>query len=272
MSSTHQQADHPIRPVEAHRVATGARLHFGLFSPGRAAGRSFGGAGMMVDSPGTAITARPAEEFSVRGQEASGIAALADRIAQHFSRPLPLVELAVESRAPRHAGLGSGTQLAMCVAKQLVNAWRTSCDNHTLALAACRGKRSAIGIHGFEQGGFLIDAGKKDNDQIAPLIDRIEFPANWRIVLIDVSDNADGVIPSAKQRQPSFVGVSGADEAEAFDRLPPASLERTETLRREATEVLAPAVRAKNFEDFSQSVTRFNRMAGECFAPVQGGT
>src|SRR5256885_2047192 len=47
-----------------------------------------------------------------------------------------------------------------------------------------RGKRSALGVHGFAQGGFLVEAGKRDADGVAPLTARADFPEDWRVVLV----------------------------------------------------------------------------------------
>ena len=53
-----------------------------------------------------------------------------------------------------------------------------------LARHVDRGKRSALGIHGFARGGFLVEGGKGPNSGIAPLLTRADFPAEWRVVLV----------------------------------------------------------------------------------------
>ncbi len=43
------------------RVTTPSRLHFGMFSFGRAETRQFGGVGAMISAPGIRLTVRPAQ-------------------------------------------------------------------------------------------------------------------------------------------------------------------------------------------------------------------
>jgi beta-RFAP synthase len=124
-----------------------------------------------------------------------------------------------------------------------------------LARRVGRGKRSALGIHGFEQGGFLVEAGKTQSEDIAPLVARVPFPEDWGVLL---------VIP------PSQESMHGSREAEAIARLQ--GDERVSArLHKLALEELLPAVRGANLEAFGEALYEFNRLVGEQFAPVQGG-
>src|SRR5437879_911276 len=104
------------------RVTAPSRLHFGLFAlpSGRdAVGRSFGGVGLMIDEPGVQLRIRPATVWSSEGPSAPR----ALESAQRFMSTLPndescrAFQIVVEKSAPEHAGLGTGTQLALAVAK-----------------------------------------------------------------------------------------------------------------------------------------------------------
>src|ERR1700730_6080688 len=117
------------------RVTTPSRLHFGLFrllteqsdldrvGSGALAARHFGGVGLMIDKPGIEVSVVPAKTWSATGP-------LADRAlayAQTFLRNSPELgpqafTLTVEHCAPEHVGLGTGTQLALAVAKALAMA------------------------------------------------------------------------------------------------------------------------------------------------------
>src|SRR5262245_63296945 len=143
-------------------IATAARLHFGLLNPGPAGpgGRRFGGAGMMVERPGVLLRAVAAPDVSAGGPLA--VRALA--FARRFTRavPAPPQHLIVERAPPAHAGLGSGTQLGMAVARALaLAAGRPDLPAGELARLVGRGLRSGLGVHGFERGGFLVDAGQR---------------------------------------------------------------------------------------------------------------
>ncbi len=249
------------------RVTTGARLHFGLFSTSQVGGRTFGGVGMMVEHPSTCVVARASGSYRATGDEAALVTRLAERVADYFKRPLPAIELAVPDHAPRHAGLGSGTQLAMCIAKLLTQAWGLRCDYSELGLAAGRGKRSGIGVHGFERGGLLADAGKTGDAQLAPLVERIDVPSDWRVLLIWPGETTSRQDVS----NTTLAGAVGQRELQAFSQLSATSPQLTAALRHEASEVLLPAMRREEFDEFAKSVTRFNRLAGECFAAAQGG-
>jgi beta-RFAP synthase len=241
-------------------ISTGARLHFGILSHAPSGGREFGGAGLMIDSPGFQLVVKSANCDNIDADEPyrSRIVQIRDRV--RASTPdvvFPRCHIRVSRSLPTHAGLGSGTQLGMAVSRAMsMLAGDDEPDAVTLARRVGRGARSAIGIHGFTQGGFLVDAGKVDQSEIAPLTGRIDFPPDWRILLVAPLDS---------------VGLSGADEENAFARLPGMSAATTERLRHIATEQLLPTVAAADFANFSDALFDFGQVVGNYFAPVQGG-
>src|SRR5947209_3921968 len=112
------------------RVWTPSRLHFGLLNlgggepwpdlDGRPAlpGRRFGGVGLMVEEPGLSVSAEPARDWSASGP----LAARTVEFARRFATTVPELSphaLIVEQAPPEHAGLGTGTQLGLAVAKAL---------------------------------------------------------------------------------------------------------------------------------------------------------
>lgn len=161
--------------------------------------------------------------------------------------------------APRqHVGLGSGTQMALAVTRGLCALFeRGDADPQELARLAGRGRRSAIGLYGFLQGGLLMEAGKQEADEISPLTARVDLPDQWRWVL---------ACPQHRE------GLSGPDEQAAFERLPPVPAEISHQLRSEAEQHLFPAARAADFAGFSRSLYRFGQLAGGCFKTQQAGT
>ena len=62
-----------------------------------------------------------------------------------------------------------------------------------------------LGMHGFLQGGLLVEAGQSSSARLAPLVARAELPENWRVLL---------VIPADEQ------GWHGPREIEAFASSP----------------------------------------------------
>ena len=114
---------------------------------------------------------------------------------------------------------------------------------------------AALGVHGFAQGGFLVEAGKR-SEEVSPLVARLAFPEEWRIVI---------AIP------PAEVGLFGESEREAFRELlgRPAL---TDALCRLVLLGMLPALIERDLDTFGEALYDFNARAGEVFAPVQGGT
>ena len=247
------------------KVEAPGRLHFGLMSlpiPGRENWpeglpvRLFGGAGLMIQSPGVEVVVAPAKVWETFGPSA-------DR-ALHFGRrfieTLPCSErqafsIEVRRTPPEHCGLGSGTSLALSVAKAIaVELGHRDLPAVELAVRVGRGERSAVGIHGFEHGGFLVEAGKLPDDRIAPLIGRYEFPSEWRIVLL---------------RPEAAPEWHGDKERRAFINI--ASNNATESMCRILLTGVIPALLSKNLCQFGEALYEFNLLAGIGFAVEQGG-
>jgi beta-RFAP synthase len=239
-------------------VQTASRLHFGLLSLPHAGDerqtlRRFGGVGLMVERPGLRLSAAPAKEWSAEGPLASRAMAFARRFGDG-----PPLRLVVEQAAPEHAGLGTGTQLGLAVSRLLAAAWGLDLSVAELARRVGRGVRSALGVYGFEQGGFLVEAGKRDDDTLSPLVARVAFPEAWRVVL-------------ALPRQAP--GLHGPDEQEAFRRLAEsgAAPVPTDVLCRLVLLGMLPALAAGDLQAFGEALLDFNARVGEAFARVQGG-
>lgn len=251
----------PPRLVE---VTAASRLHFGLLSFGQPGVRQFGGAGVMIDEPGLRLRVVSADRFGAAGPAAARIENTAAMLTRAFGwSALPPCLVEVLAAPPAHAGLGSGTQLALATSAGLC-AWQ-GLDQpplEKLAAAAGRAKRSAIGAWGFALGGFLIEAGhappdeRDDDDAMSPLVRRLALPDAWRWVLVTPGDCS---------------GLSGRRELEAFARLPAVPAAVTKQLADELWHELLPAALAADFDRFSASLYRYGIAAGNCFVAVQGG-
>jgi predicted sugar kinase len=113
-----------------------------------------------------------------------------------------------------------------------------------------------LGIHGFEQGGFLLEAGKLPDQAVGCLIARAEMPHDWRWVLV---------------RPLRQEGISGTAEMSAFGQLPPMSSSLTNALCGLAVRTIFPAIQEQDFLRFSLGLWEYGQLVGEYFAPVQGG-
>jgi beta-ribofuranosylaminobenzene 5'-phosphate synthase len=252
------------------RLVTASRLHFGLLNGATAEAasahkghlpvRQFGGVGLMVREPGLCLTAQPAADWSAEGPLTERVLAFAGRVAETLraegKRPPQPHHFVIEKAAPEHAGLGIGTQLGLAVARVLTAGLDATAAD--LARWSGRGARSALGAHGFAQGGFLVEAGKAGTEVLAPLVARLAFPEDWPLLL---------VLPARLQ------GLHGLREVEAFRQLAaqPAVKRRTDALCRLVLLGLLPALAERDLSAFGEALYEFNRLVGEMFQPIQGG-
>jgi beta-RFAP synthase len=242
------------------RVVAPSRLHFGLFRvptghEAAAGGRAFGGVGLMVDQPGVVVTARPADTWRFEGACASRAQVFAARLVQTLPaaqrRPFQVL---VERCPAEHAGFGVGTQLGLAVAKAVaVGCGAAALSAPELAARVGRGERSAVGVHGFDRGGLLVDAGKLPGEGVSPLLARAALPRAWRVVLF--------VPPGARSwhgeyERAAFAAAAAGDPG---------------ALRRLALDGILPAAEGGDVDAFGEAVYEFNRKAGEPFAAAQGG-
>jgi beta-ribofuranosylaminobenzene 5'-phosphate synthase len=243
-------------------VSTGARLHFGPLSYLPQQGRHFGGVGVMIDEPGYRLRAFRSEcdDVSPAGPTADRVRQFVQRYRQsrpHERQP-PACKIVIEQDVPAHNGLGSGTQLGLAIARALSQmAGEDEVGVEHLARRVGRGRRSAVGIHGFALGGLIVDAGHQTADEIGALACRLAMPADWRVLLIT---------PRGRS-----VGLSGAGEERAFDSLGSMPAALSDRLCRLVLMDLLPAVQCRCFTGFSRAVADYGKMVGGFFAPVQGG-
>jgi beta-RFAP synthase len=219
--------------------------------------RRFGGAGVMIERPGLLLRITAGDGLSATGPTAQRAIEFARRFAiYHRLAQEPNCRIDVVQLPRQHVGLGVGTSLGMAVAAGLAR-WLELLPMSAEQLAASvgRGRRSAVGAHGFVHGGLIVEGGKSAADDLSPLVARVGLLEAWRFVLI---------IPPGQ-------GASGIDEENAFQGLPPVPSETSASLRDELMNCLLPAARNGDFEGFSESLYRFNRAAGECYAACQGG-
>ena len=242
-------------------IRTPSRLHFGLLSiaaSDASFGRRFGGVGLMVDRPGIELLVEPARVWHAEGPLAERALTFAKRYCDATDLKQAF-RLTIKSTAPEHAGLGTGTQLGLAVAHGIVRlVGRPTVDAAQLAKQVGRGLRSSLGIHGFQQGGFLVEGGKTPGTDIAPLLCRHDFPDDWHVLLITF---------------PGLAGTHGRCEIDAFANL--AARRRddhvTDALCRIVLLGMLPALLERDLPTFGDAVYDFNRHVGEMFHSAQGG-
>lgn len=236
-------------------VKTTARAHLGFMDPSGRGARPFGSVGVTLDRPHTHVLMSSSDQLVVDGIEAERGEKFICRLADYFGTDTA-VNLKIEEAIPAHAGLGSGTQLAIAVGTAYATLMGLETNPREIAMVLGRGKRSGIGIGAFEYGGLILDGGPNAKGGVAPILSRIPFPAKWRILLVF---------------EPNRTALHGEGEIKAFQELPDFPDEAVAELCRRTVLGLLPAAAEEDFDGFCRNVQFLQESMGQYFAPVQGG-
>ncbi len=238
-------------------VKTPARLHLGLIDLNGNLGRIFGGLGVGIDYPNVILEAQRSETLSVAGEKTEQVKTLAKRFLETYNVKAN-ASINVKQTIPEHAGLGSGTQLALAVATALSKLFSVKASVQELAEAMDRGQRTSIGTTIFEQGGFVVDGGKIASKNSFPTtILRQPFPQDWEFVV---------AIPNVKK------GFAENEETAAFRSLSPMKAKDASKICRLTIMKLLPALVERDIKSFGEALTHIQIVVGDYFAEVQGGT
>lgn len=255
MQSTTQPTAHP----DLVTIQTTARLHMGFIDLHGGLGRRFGSIGLSLDNPATVITASQQAAFSVEGLLAERVLEYAHqfvakagissgiKVGAHFN---------IRQAIPEHAGLGSGTQLALAVGTALARLYQLPISARAIAGWVGRGMRSGVGVGVFEHGGLVVDGGHGANTIVPPVLARLDFPTSWRVLL--VMDN-------------TTQGVHGKAELQAFKDLPEFPAIHAAHIARLVLMQALPALAEENLSEFGSAITEIQQLVGDYFAPAQGG-
>jgi beta-ribofuranosylaminobenzene 5'-phosphate synthase len=240
----------------AVRVTAPARLHLGFLDPSGTLGRRFGSIGLAIAAPATELAVARAPAFAASGVEAERALQLLRRFARALGLE-PRYRVHVAKAIPAHAGLGSGTQLAVAIGAGLLKLEGLSRASAELGETAERGARSAIGMAAFEAGGFIVDGGRGPRRAPPPLLLRVAFPESWRVLL--VLDNR-------------VEGVYGERETRAFAELPPFTAAHAAHLSHLTLMRLMPGLIEADLAAVGAAVTEIQEILGQHFAAAQGGS
>ena len=237
------------------RVEAPARLHMGMLDAAGGGTRRFGGLGVALSRPAVIVEVSSSDDVSAEGPDAERALAVARRTREALGLKGG-VHVRVVEAIPPHVGLGSGTKLALAVTAALAALAGQTPEPETIARAAGRGARSAVGLWTFALGGLVVEGGRRPGvERPAPLLARHAMPDEWRCVL---------VIPHAEP------GLSGRAEEKAFGELRPDS-DRAALIAQLVLTSLLPGLAEADVAEFGDALTRVQRLVGESFASVQGG-
>ena len=237
-------------------VTVPARLHLGFFDLHGGLGRRFGSIGVAISDPQTRIAIERASTTEITGAES-------DRVARYLAtmqRDLGIAgghRVDILDAVPAHAGLGSGTQLALAVAAAVRRLHDLPLDVAGDAIRLDRGARSGAGVGLFHHGGLVVDGGRGPALRPAPVIARMPVPDNWRILVI---------------LDPSRQGKHGEEEFAAFEQLPPFPADLAAQLCRLLVMQALPGLAEQDLAGFGAAITDIQQRLGDYYAPAQGSS
>lgn len=250
-----------IDSLHTVNVRAPGRLHLGFLDPSGSLGRRFGSLGLVIEGFETEVELSAALVDRVTADTPEGdaeldragalLAALRCRTGHDQSLHLRLLGV-----LPAHGGFGSGTQLALAIGRAYAQWHGLPVDTATLAHWLGRGARSGIGIHGFDQGGLLVDGGPSADGRPAPLLSRIALPDAWRIV----------VALDTRER-----GLAGEAEKSAMATLRPMPAAGAAEICHEVLMRVLPGAASAEFESFAAGVSRVQQLLGRHYAAAQNG-
>jgi len=233
-------------------ISSPSRLHLGFYGLDDDYGYTFGSMGVAIDEYQTKLLITSSKKFSTN-------------LPKKYINPIIkyLEENKVDSNftimiissPPSHIGLGSGSQLALCVGKLIFNYLDLNIKTEKIAEIFKRGKRSGTGIGIFENGGFVVDSCKKINT-LPKTMFRTKFPKDWKIILIN---------------DRKLKGISGEKEMDFFSKSLKSSRKYSSELSHIVLRGILPSIVYEDFGNFSKNITEFQRMTSVFYKNKQDG-
>jgi beta-RFAP synthase len=218
-------------------------------------GRRFGSIGVALNELGVSLHLTQSNQLTVKGFQSERARNYAELFFDAFGLDGG-VDIVIDQAIPEHAGLGSGTQMALSIGMGLNRLYGLNKTLLQLVPLMGRGHRSGIGIGAFCQGGLVVDGGRAPDTIIPPVISQLQVPDTWRFILI---------------LDTSVRGMHGDSEVEAFNSLPefPASL--VAHLCHLVFMRGLPAVIENDLPVFGEVIAELQASVGDHFASLQGG-
>ena len=237
------------------KVTAPGRLHLGFLDLHGGQGRLFGSLGVGLHDIYTRLEVRSAAELEITGPSSARAHKYAERMLAHLNIRKGL-NIEIHHAIPEHAGLGSGTQMALAVGTAISRFFGENLSSSDIARILDRGNRSGIGIGAFNTGGFIVDGGRSSETEVPPVISQLHFPDSWRFVLI-----------LDKKRQ----GVHGQEEKQAFGKLAKMDEPISANLCRLLVMQVLPAIAEQNCDLFGSAITEIQARMGDYFKSIQSG-
>jgi beta-RFAP synthase len=237
-------------------VTVPARLHLGFLDLNGGLGRRFGSIGLAIHGLRTSITISAASRMGVTGPDNERVHGYLKTMQRALDSE-SAYHVRINEIVPAHAGLGSGTQIALAVAAGVRRFHGLPLDVRGDAIRLGRGARSGVGIGLFDHGGLVVDGGRGPLTTAAPVVSRMQFPDHWRILVV---------------LDPHRQGMHGADERDVFNKLAPFSDAEAAHLCRLVLMKALPALAECDIAGFGSAIKEMQMLLGDYFAAIQGGS
>jgi len=240
-----------IKKNQELRITSPSRLHLGFYGFENTYGYKYGSMGLAINAHKTSILIKKSRSF---------ISNLPKKYTLPILKYLELnniksnVEVHIVNKSPSHIGLGSGSQLSLCLGMGICKFLNLKTEVHEIANLYNRGQRSGTGISIFKEGGFVVDACKK-NELLPEAMFKSKFPKDWRIILLN---------------DIKLKGTSGHRENKFFSKRRTTNHKKSE-LSHILLRGILPSVIYKDFKSFSENLTEFQRITSSFYIEKQKG-
>ncbi|OYT37302.1 MAG: hypothetical protein B6U89_07495 [Desulfurococcales archaeon ex4484_58] len=252
-----------LRVYDKVEVIAPARLHLGFYNF-RGLGTGYGGIGVAIEPPFIRVRVARSTTFNFINYSGIDVDDVVENVVDKLD--VKYVEIKVYSAIPRHVGLGSTTQLSLAIGYGINKVFDLGYTIRELAALFGRGFISGIGIGVFEQGGFIVDSGRrlsggkvvkpKKPDDLPLVLARYSFPNNWYFIVL---------VPETDYR------VLEAEERKLLRKPLSIDLETQNKLYQLLLFKIIPSIMRKDLDGFSKALTKIQFLTGKYFSKYQGG-
>ena len=232
-------------------ITSPSRLHLGFYGFDDYYGYKYGSMGLAINAYKTIISVKHSQNI---------VSDLPKKYILPLIKHLKLkgiknsFEIKTLQKSPSHIGLGSGSQLSLSIGMAVCKLFDLNLETNDIANLYNRGQRSGTGLSTFKQGGFVVDACKKDT-LLPKVMFKSKFPRDWRIILLN---------------DINLKGTSGKRENKFFSKG-----SRTDHKKSELSHILLrgilPSIVYEDFQSFSKNITEFQRITAEFYKEKQKG-
>lgn len=222
------------------KIRAPARLHLGFIPCTESEGT--GSAAVAISRPELRLRMRKSADIKVNGKYSDEFFSLASDFLREFA-PEKGVDILVENSIKRHAGLGSGTRMALSIGMGINRLYELGLSPYHIAEFFGRGRNSMAGLETLLKGGFVVSEGENSVSLIPP--------EDWVFVV---------AIPAIKH---DFFGEK--------ERKIMKGLKYSKTQEKGISTALINAIREGNISRTGEILNRLDDITGESFGSVQNG-